>query len=264
MNDISQVLTSKSKQNSCALIPFITAGYPDIQTTIQIITTLDKEDVDIIELGIPYIDALADGPIIQEASKLALLQNTYVDDVIFSIKKIRDMIHTPIVIFTYFNPILSKGIEHFIHDLYDAGVKGLIVPDLPFEEMDYLIIMCQKYDIELICFIAPTSSSKRRLEILQKAPGCIYVVSSTGVTGIRDSVNYDINNIIIDIKTATLKPIMLGFGISTSDQVSVVSQWSIDGIVIGSALMQQILQSPSAQIIENISSFIRSIKLGIC
>jgi len=263
MNDVSKVLVDKGNQNNCALIPFITAGYPSLKHTVDIIKILDQENVDVIELGIPYTDALADGPVIQETSKLALLQNVSIDDVLLSLKQVMSTIRAPIVIFTYFNPILSKGINNFIYDLYNSGVKGLIIPDLPFEEMDYIIVLCKKYCIELIFFIAPTSSEKRCLEIIDKAPGCIYLVSNTGVTGVRNEVNYNIKSIIKDLKKTTSKPIMLGFGISNAEQVQIVSQWEINGIVIGSALMQNILQSSSDTIASNVSKFIRNIKSGL-
>nr|YP_009393666.1 Tryptophan synthase alpha subunit [Caloglossa beccarii]ARW62228.1 Tryptophan synthase alpha subunit [Caloglossa beccarii] len=238
MNIISKILSNKRSNNSCALIPFIIAGYPSIDTTIQILHLLDNKGVDIIELGIPYSDALADGPIIQNASKVALNQGVYIDQVLSILKQTTYALKASVVIFSYYNPVLVRGVEKFINEISSLGAKGLIIPDLPMEETNYLISLCTYYKIELILFIAPTSSKARINKILSKAPGCLYIVSRTGVTGIKSSVNFNLSILFQHIKLTTNKLIMLGFGISSAKQASTICKWDIDAIVIGTAFIQ--------------------------
>ena len=203
MNIISKILRNKSRD--CALIPFITAGYPDYNSTINALYELDNKGADIIELGIPYSDALADGPIIQESSRIALKQRVYVDQVLSILSLVSSRVKAPIVIFTYYNPVLVKGLKQFISQISSCGAKGLIIPDLPLEETDYLISLCEQFDIELILFIAPTSSENIINSIISKSPGCIYLVSSNGVTGVRQDINCDISALASDIKSKTNK-----------------------------------------------------------
>nr|YP_009398400.1 Tryptophan synthase alpha subunit [Lophocladia kuetzingii]ARW67586.1 Tryptophan synthase alpha subunit [Lophocladia kuetzingii] len=273
MNLISKVLEEKRNQSTSALIPFITAGYPDISTTVELLYTLSYEGADIIELGIPYSDALADGPLIQYSSKIALSNGTYIDQVLAVLKEVSPKIIVPIVIFTYYNPILVRGLETFIKEASVVGVKGLIVPDLPIEETDFLSFLCTKYNIELILFIAPTSSKDRISNILSKAPGSVYLVSSTGVTGIREDVNNDIKQLSNYIRSHTNKLIMLGFGISQPSQVSLISQWCIDGIVVGSAFIRilsndidndiDLLKVNQSEILKKVANFCKDMKLAI-
>nr|YP_009393466.1 Tryptophan synthase alpha subunit [Bostrychia simpliciuscula]ARW62028.1 Tryptophan synthase alpha subunit [Bostrychia simpliciuscula] len=264
MNVISKILEKKSESRSCALIPFITAGYPDISTTIKVIYELDKEGVDFIELGIPYKDSLADGSVIQKASKVAIEQGVYIDQVLSLLKKVHLNLNVPIIIFSYYNPILVRGISKFVIEIFNLGVKGLVIPDLPVEESDYLIFLCNQYNIELILFIAPTSSSNRILNILSKAPGCIYLVSSTGVTGVRANIDCRVNKLSDYIKSKTDKLIILGFGISSSVQVARISKWNIDGIVIGSALTRILSENYYYQgyesVLKNIVNFWKILK----
>lgn len=259
-NAISTILLEKKNNNSCALIPFITAGYTSIDLTVEILYTLDNHGADIIELGLPYSDALADGPIIQEASQYAIEKGINLQHVLTIIKKVSNNIKAPIVLFTYYNPVLVRGIESFIRDISLCGAKGLIIPDLPVEEADFMISVCIEWQVELILFIAPTSSSKRISDILNKAPGCIYLVSSTGLTGMRNKVNENIKIFSNLIKKQKDKLLILGFGISNKDHVETISRWSIDGIVIGSAFMNIIRTSYSGSILSNIIKFCDEIK----
>nr|ARW64095.1 Tryptophan synthase alpha subunit [Chondria sp. (in: red algae)] len=264
MNFISQILEEKRRNSTCALVPFITAGYPNMSTTLEALYALDDQGADIIELGVPYADALADGPIIQKSSKVALDQGVNLNQVISLLDKVQYQLKAPIVIFTYYNPILVKGINNFIEEISIRGVKGLIVPDLPIEETDYLSYLCGKYSVELILFIAPTSSRDRITNILQKAPGCVYLVSSTGVTGVRHNINNQIDSLSTYIKSNTSKLIMLGFGISSPEQVLKVSSWNIDAIVVGSAFVR-IMSSDieNSFIINSLVSFCKSMKSAI-
>uniref|UniRef100_A0AAU7YPL7 Tryptophan synthase alpha chain n=1 Tax=Gracilaria hainanensis TaxID=2871843 RepID=A0AAU7YPL7_9FLOR len=261
MNVITNCLRNKS--SSCALVPFITAGYPNIKTCIQALKVLDKKGADAIELGIPYSDALADGPIIQEASQVALQQGIYIEQVLYILETVIPELNAPIIIFTYYNPILVRGVDKFISEISEAGVKGLIIPDLPLEEVDYIIELCNVYDIELILFIAPTSSKSRIQLILSKSPGCIYLVSSCGVTGFRDSINSKIKNIADSIKSQTSKLIMLGFGINNATQAAQIVNWNIDGIVVGSAMINQMMGKLPQETLDSLGTFCQELKLSM-
>lgn len=245
-----------------SLVPFITAGYPDLQSTSKLIRLLDAQGVHAIELGIPYSDALADGPIIQESSRIALNQQVYFEEILELVNQSCAIINTPLIIFTYLNPILSRGIDLFIREIASAGAKGLIIPDLPIEESDYFIALCNFYNIELILFISLTSSEQRVRQILLKAPGCIYLVSSYGVTGQRESLQKGLSQVISRIKHHSDKPIMLGFGISSKDQVVeiVKSQLEINAVVIGSAFIKKITEDSFYDDFVHVKDFCQDIK----
>nr|UAT97779.1 tryptophan synthase alpha subunit [Ahnfeltia fastigiata] len=258
---ISQVLSELD--STCALIPFITAGYPNLDSTIEALNILDQKGANIIELGIPYSDALADGPVIQESSRVALEQGIYIDQVLYIVKKVSPTLKAPIVVFTYYNPILSRGIMQFVQEIAQAGAKGLIVPDLPLEEADYLIKLCSDNKIELILFVAPTSSKERIGAIVAKSPGCIYLVSSNGVTGTRDNIELEIHELAKSIKQSTPKLVILGFGISNAEQAAKIAQWDIDGIVMGSAFINKLSEGNLSNGYTNFSHFCEEIKLAI-
>nr|P31204.1 RecName: Full=Tryptophan synthase alpha chain [Antithamnion sp.]CAA79757.1 tryptophane synthase [Antithamnion sp.] len=258
MNIISESL--RSHPNSCALIPFITAGYPDINTTIQALYELDSQGADIIELGIPYSDALADGSVIQHSSLIALQGGTYIDQVLHILEVVSTKLNTPIIILPYYNPILKRGIEKFIKQISLMGAKGLIVPDLPLEETDELIVICNDNQIELVLFVAPTSSMKRINSISKKSPGCIYLVSSTGVTGVRDDIDIKVMELSNYIKKVSNKFIMLGFGISTPEHIKKIMKWNIDGVVVGSAFVKKLSALKIDDRISSISSLCKSLK----
>lgn len=261
MNYISEVLRKKSP--NCALIPFITAGYPTFEQSIEALYILDNKGADIIELGIPYSDALADGPIIQESSKVALDQGIHIDQVLRILSQVSHNLTSPIVIFTYYNPVLTRGIEKFITEISLNGAKGLMIPDLPLEEADYIINLCNHAKIELILFIAPTSSKVRIQSILSKSPGCIYLVSSCGVTGFRKQISENINTLVKYIKDNTNKVMILGFGISNSKQASNVSKLGVDGIVVGTAFIKSMSSPFHEEMISNLSLFCSEIRSAI-
>ena len=245
--------TLKNKKSKCSLIPFITAGYPNLKVTANALYALDGKGADVIELGIPYSDALADGPIIQESSRIALKQGVCVDQILTMLKTVIPDLSAPVVIFTYYNPILVRGMKQFIQDISLSGVRGLIIPDLPLEEVDYLLQLCNQFFIELILFISPTSSDIRMASILSKSPGCIYLVSSYGVTGMRSKISSNINQVAQKIKSKSNKLVILGFGISNSKQVSEIANWYVDGIVIGSAFMNSMLYKNDMEAIKSLS-----------
>ena len=210
----------------------------------------------------PYSDPLADGPIIQEASRKALAcQVLTLDKILELVSEISPKLRAPLILFTYYNPILSRGMERFLLDISKAGIKGLIIPDLPLEESDYISSLCLELSIELIFFITPTSSSDRIELILSKSSDVIYVVSTLGVTGFRKEVSSELKEFIA--KTLNLrrnKLLILGFGISTIEHVNIISKWDIDGIVIGSAFVQFTSEENIVSQFHSLKSFCSSVK----
>lgn len=263
MLNISRILIASKSISNCALVPFVTAGYPDLHSTVRILHLLDRKGADIIELGIPYSDALADGPVVQQASYVALRQKVYLEQVLQIIEQVSPNLKAPIVVFTYYNIVLSHGVSYFVNSLFLSGAKGLIIPDLPVEESDYLIELCNQYSIELIFFISPSSSKSRIASIVSKSPGCIYLVTSYGITGVRDEIQDKLENTINYIKKYTDKLVVLGFGISNVQQVSKIAQWNIDGIVIGSAFIQRISRGLLNKNYEELECFCAKIKYAI-
>nr|YP_009244693.1 tryptophan synthase alpha subunit [Pyropia pulchra]AMK96935.1 tryptophan synthase alpha subunit [Pyropia pulchra] len=241
MNTISSVFENLDKQ--CALIPFITAGDPDLVSTGKALQILDNYGADIIELGLPYSDPLADGPIIQEASSRALKQGINLKEILYMVKTVKVSIKAPIILFTYYNPVLNLGINNFIYAISKAGIQGLLIPDLPIEESEYVISVCKLFGIELILLLAPTSSNERISKIISKAPGCIYLVSTTGVTGQKFQLTSQLKKLTETIKMMTNKSIILGFGISNTEQIREIKNWNVDGIVIGSAFVKRLSQN---------------------
>lgn len=263
MLNISKILIDSKSISNCALIPFVTAGYPNLHSTVRILHLLDRRGADIIELGIPYSDALADGPVVQQASYVALQQKVYLEQVLQIIKQVSPNLKAPIVVFTYYNIVLSHGILCFVKSLFLSGAKGLIIPDLPLEESDYLMELCNQYGIELIFFISPSSSKSRIVSIISKSPGCIYLITSYGVTGMRDEIQNELENTINYIKKYTNKLIVLGFGISSIQQVSKIAQWNVDGIVIGSAFIKRISRGLLNENYKELECFCAEIKYAI-
>lgn len=260
MLTISNAISNTSLKS--ALIPFITAGYPNLRVTSKVINLLDKQGVHAIELGIPYSDALADGILIQESSRIALEQKVYINQILTLVKQLSKNISAPIIIFTYLNPILSRGIDTFIREIAESGAKGLVIPDLPLEESDYFIAISNYYNIELILFISPASPEARIQEIILKAPGCIYLVSSYGVTGLRQRLGENLYQLVQKIKNNTNKRIMLGFGISNEQQVSEIMKYNlnVDAIVMGSAFIREITYSYNNNNYEHLNLFCQKIK----
>nr|QUE28762.1 trpA [Porphyropsis coccinea] len=262
-HSIAETFKQISKKKECALVPFITAGDPDLDVTEKALKILDEEGATMIELGLPYSDSLADGPVIQAAAARALEQKVTIIDIFDRIKLVIPTITTPIVIFTYYNLILSQGVEEFVVLVKSSGAKGLIVPDLPLEESEFLLKLCSEYSLELILLISPTSSVERIKMIASKAKGCIYIVAGTGVTGFRTTVNTDIKYLIDTVKTFTSKPIIIGFGISTPSQVALVKSWGVDGVVLGSAFVNKLSNFVPERTLLDFKFFCKEIKQAL-
>ncbi|XP_058738102.1 tryptophan synthase alpha chain, chloroplastic-like isoform X1 [Vicia villosa] len=224
---LSETFKRLKEQGKVALIPYVTAGDPDLSTTGEALKVLDSCGCDIIELGVPYSDPLADGPVIQAAATRALARGTNFDSIIAMLKEVIPQLSTPIALFTYYNPILKRGTGKFMATVRDTGVHGLVVPDVPLEETKMLREEAKKNGIELVLLTTPTTPANRMKAIVDAAEGFVYLVSSVGVTGARASVSAKVQALLQEIKEATTKPVAVGFGISTPEHVKQASTLSI-------------------------------------
>ena len=223
-------------ENGKAFIAFITCGDPDLETTKEAVIAAVKGGADLIELGIPFSDPTAEGPVIQGANLRALNGGVTTDKIFEFVKDLRKSVSVPMVFMTYSNVVYSYDSEKFIKTCSEIGMDGLILPDLPFEEKEEFEDICNKYDIDLVSLIAPTSE-KRISMIAREAKGFIYVVSSLGVTGTRSSITTDLDSIVKVIRENTDVPCAIGFGISTPEQAAKMSNIS-DGAIVGSAIIK--------------------------
>jgi len=250
----------KELGNNTALIPFITAGHPSLEATYNLVLTLEENGADIIELGIPFSDPLADGPTIQKSSQHALDTGVTPGKVLETIKKIRKKSQIPLIFMVYYNIILQMGEEKFIGEAVAVGVDGIIVPDLPLEEAASLRKYAEESGIDLIFLLAPTSTPERIKALCSASRGFVYYVSLTGVTGARKSLAGSIQEKVELIKSTTKLPVCVGFGISTPEQAKAVSKHA-DGVIVGSALVEKIEKSKGN--LKDVGNFIKSIKTAL-
>lgn len=241
MSRLDEKFKQLKSEGKKAFIPFLTAGFPDLDTSLDLIKVLNQAGADIIELGIPYADSLADGPVIQRASEISLQQGTKVKDVFSLVAKAKEEIDTPIVLLVYYNVIYRYGLLKFLEEASQAGVTGLVVPDLPAEEGEILQGEAKKVGIDIILLVALTSTPERIKMIASRAQGFIYGVSITGVTGARKELNQGLEAWVEKLHTYTDKPIAIGFGISTPEQAKTVAQIA-EGVIVGSAIVKLVDQ----------------------
>jgi tryptophan synthase alpha chain len=263
MTSISQRFEVLRQQYQCALVPFITAGDPDLETTASALSVLDQSGADFIELGIPYSDPLADGPVIHAAATRALQRGTRLDTVLEMVKTVSPSLKSPIILFTYFNPILNQGIDLFLQKIAAAGVKGLVVPDLPIEEADMLLKKASTIGIEVILLVAPTSSPERLRTIAQRSQGFIYLVSVTGVTGVRTQLETRARELLLSIRQETSKPIGVGFGISQPEHAQQIKAWGADAVIVGSAFVKRLATDSPTEGLAEIAQFCQQLKSAI-
>ncbi len=263
MTSVCDRLNTLKSHNQCALIPFITAGDPDLETTAKAIEVLAENGADAIELGVPYSDPLADGPTIQAAATRALAKGVKLEDVLNIVRETSNKIDIPIILFTYYNPIYYRGIEAFLQQIKAAGVKGLVVPDLPLEEAEILLEPATAMGIEVTLLVAPTSPESRIKSIASKSQGFIYLVSVTGVTGMRTEMGTRVKELLLDLRQVTDKPIGVGFGISSPEQAKQVKDWGADAAIVGSALVKRLSQGTPEAGLKSIGEFCKSLKEAI-
>jgi tryptophan synthase alpha chain len=263
MTSISQRFAQLKENSQCGLIPFLTAGDPDLSTTKEAIKTLVAKGADIIELGVPYSDPLADGPVIQAAATRALQKGVCLDDVLNIVKTVQNEIEIPIVLFTYYNPIYFRGADKFLETIASAGVKGLVVPDLPLEEAQSFLDLAQIHGIEVTLLVAPTSPIERIKEIASHSQGFIYLVSVTGVTGMRTEIESRVQDLIKQLKEVTDKPIGVGFGISEPEQAHQIKEWGADAVIVGSAFVKKLANPEADNPLQDLGDFCSSLKEAI-
>lgn len=232
--------TAKAFENGKAFIPFITCGDPDLETTAKIVREAVANGADLIELGIPFSDPTAEGPVIQGANIRALKGGVTTDKVFNLVRELRKDVTVPMVFMTYSNVVFSYGADKFISTCKEIGINGLILPDLPYEEKEEFLPQCKKYGVDLIPLIAPTSENRIAM-IAKEADGFIYLVSSLGVTGTRSEISTDLKSIVDVIRQNTSVPCAIGFGISTPEQAKKMADIA-DGAIVGSAIIKIIDQ----------------------
>jgi tryptophan synthase alpha chain len=238
-NGIQGAFSKTEKENRGAFIPYLTAGYPDPDTFLEIAQTLADKGADIIEIGLPFSDPLADGPVIQKSSKSALDIGITPDRVLELAAQVSERVSTPLVIMSYYNPILQMGHETFAKRAHEAGVSGVIIPDLTPEEAEDWLAAAEEHNLDTIFMIAPTTPLARKKEILKIAKGFVYYVSLTGVTGAALGVSDELMNDIRDLKALTSLPVAVGFGVSGPEQAAPLSK-AADGVIVGTALIREI------------------------
>lgn len=244
-------------QNGKAFIAFITCGDPDLETTAEVVRAAAANGADLIELGIPFSDPTAEGPVIQGANLRALSGGVTTDKIFALVQELRRDVQIPMVFMTYANVVFSYDAERFIAKCRQAGIDGLILPDLPFEEKDEFQPICRKYGVDLISLIAPTSEN-RIAAIAKDAEGFIYIVSSLGVTGTRSEIRTDISSMVSLIRENTETPCAVGFGISTPEQAAKMAGAS-DGAIVGSAIIK-IIEQYGKKAAPYVGAYVKSMK----
>ena len=247
-------------QNGKAFIPFLTCGDPDLETTEALVKAMAAAGADLIELGIPFSDPTAEGPVIQGANLRALNADTTTDKVFDLVKRLRQTVAIPMVFMTYANVVFSYGSERFLKNAAEAGVQGLILPDVPYEEKADFEPLCEKYGLELVSMIAPTSHDRIKM-IASEAKGFLYCVSSLGVTGVRSSITTDIGGMVELVRQVTDTPAAVGFGISTPEQAKNMAQ-KADGVIVGSAIVKLIAQY-GRDAVQPVAEYVRQMKDAI-
>ncbi len=246
MSRISQAFEKARQENRGALIVYITAGDPNLAVTRELVPTIARAGADIIELGMPYSDPIADGPTIQAAGQRALSAGTTLEGILDAVRQIRQRCQVPIVLMTCYNPLLQHGLDAISRALADAGVDGVLVSDLPPEQADSWLQAARAADLDTIFLVAPTTPPDRASQIASLCSGFVYAISRPGVTGARDSLPEGLPELLARLRSATTLPVAVGFGISTPEQVAAVCRMA-DGAIVGSAVVDIIARLGGAE-----------------
>jgi len=253
MNKIENTFKELKQTGRKALIPYLMAGDPSLDATKQFVSELEEAGADIIELGVPFSDPLADGPVIQRAHERALQKGISLKKVIALVKEIRQSSHIPLILMTYYNPVFKFGVETFIKEAADSGVDGVIIPDLTPDEAHDFISVARKHKIDTIFLLAPTSTLDRIKRVVKVSTGFIYYVSITGITGAKLAIGDPMKDTLKLIKSNTNKPVAVGFGISNPEEAAEISKLA-EGVIIGSAIVRLIAEG------KDIKDFVKKIK----
>lgn len=260
MTEIEKTFRKLKQEKRKALVPFITFGYPDIPTTKKLLYALEENGADIIELGIPYSDPLADGPVICQTYEHALKKEINLRAAFENIARWKKELHVPLILMTYYNPLYQYGLEKFARGAKNAGVSGVIISDLPFEESRAFQKICARGALDLISLLAPTSTKARIHKLAAHATGFIYCVSRTGTTGVREKLYGGLGQFIKNVRAQTPLPLCIGFGISTPPQAQEAAELS-DGVIVGSALIRVMQKNlRNGKLLSESSCFIRSLR----
>jgi len=264
MRRIEKKFNDLKEKKEKALIAFISAGDPDINTTKSLVLEMERRGADIIELGVPFSDPLADGPVIQKSYLRALKDKTSLKKIIRMVKELRTKTSVPIVLMSSYNPVLRYGEDRFVNDAVLSGIDGVIIPDLPPEESDNLCNLSIQKGLDTIFLLSPTSDEERMKLICSKSHGFIYYISVTGITGARKSLSGDIGRMVKKIKRFTELPVAVGFGVSTREQAGKIAKYS-DGIIVGSAIVKIIeeFSNDKKRLLKKVGNFIKGLKEAI-
>ncbi|MCI8639076.1 MAG: tryptophan synthase subunit alpha [Coprococcus sp.] len=247
-------------ENKKAFIPFITGGDPSLDVTKKLLIALQEAGADLIEVGIPFSDPIAEGPVIQEADVRALAGGCTTDKLFDAIAEVQDQLHVPIVFMTYMNAVYTYGKERFMKRCVECGLSGIIVPDMPYEEKEELSGVCHKYGVELVSLIAPTSHDRIK-RIAEEAEGFLYCVSSLGVTGVRKDITTNIKEMIDQVRETTDIPCAVGFGIATPKQAREMAE-AADGAIVGSAIVKMIAEY-GEDCVPYVADYVREMKAAV-
>lgn len=260
MNDLRYERISKAFDHGKAFIPFITGGDPSLEVTERLLIAMEEAGADLIEIGLPFSDPIAEGEVIQEATYRALAAGCTTDGLFDMIKKARETVQIPLVLLTYINSIFSYGKETFMQRCVECGVDGLIVPDMPFEEKDEVVGVSRKYGVAIISLIAPTSKERIKA-IARDAQGFIYVVSSLGVTGVRSEITTNVEEMTEMVRQVTDVPCAIGFGISRPEQAARMARVS-DGAIVGSAIVR-IIGEYGEECVPAVAAYVEEMKEAV-
>jgi tryptophan synthase alpha chain len=251
---------NKAFDHGKAFIAFLTCGDPDLETTEKLIAAMAEAGADLIELGIPFSDPTAEGPVIQGANLRALSGGVTTDDIFDMVRRVRKTVKIPLVFMTYANVVFSYGTERFLKTTAEIGIDGLILPDVPFEEKDEFAPACKRYGLDFISFVAPTSHDRISM-IAKQAEGFVYCVSSLGVTGMRSSITSDVAEMVGLVHKASDVPAAVGFGISTPEQAAEMAG-KADGIIVGSAIVK-LIEQHGRNAVPYVSDFTKAMKVAL-
>ena len=261
LEHIAQAFAAARSNGRAALIPYFTVGYPDLATSQAVVEAVSASGADLIELGLPFSDPLADGPTIQRSTQVALENGVTLHVCLDFVRRIRKKgVIQPLLLMGYYNPILAYGVDIFAVDAAKAGADGLVVPDLPPEEAEALSSACRQNGLALVYLVAPTTPDERLRRVATQSSGFLYIVSLTGVTGARRGLQNELQALIQRARSATDKPLAVGFGISTPGQATRVGQLA-DGVIVGSALIDAVSNSETPAIAAG--NFVASLRLAL-
>ena len=263
MNRIDRAFARAKREGRAALVPFVTCGDPDLDTTAELIPELAHAGADVIEIGFPHSDPIAEGPVIQASSQRALEHGASLSRVLDVVKRVRSVSDVPLVLMGYLNNVLAAGVEALVSAAGDRGVDGLIVADAPDEETTELSEACLCHGLHRILMVAPTSTPERVVRLARRSGGFVYCVSVTGVTGERSSLPEDVEQMVRRIQRVTSTPVGVGFGIGSPEQAAAIARFA-DGVVVGSALVRRIGAAPTpAAAIESAVQFVGSLAAAV-